>query len=307
MMYYDQYPAVTWIAVAAYIVTIISGLFGNAVILRAHFTDPAIQTKAYHYLVAHGALTDIIMCCVFTPLLLIYRANEHAHIIELSPLCELCVFSSTVCVSVQYVVFPLLSINREDVASRPLNPWLTKGQCKTIMIGAWSACAVVSLMQIGILHLTAEPDLSPKLYRCILVSRRFDAFSGAFLVYSFLLYCTSIFLTVRCYLQMYRRISMEESLHTVLTLDDTGRTKTCVIVAVVYTVFWTPFVLVQFYGIFGRYTEVVFNLHALSSIFGVMASAVSPYLYCTRDPYYKRRLAEKFGYAHAASRNNEIE
>jgi hypothetical protein len=71
-----------------------------------------------------------------------------------------------------------------------------------------------------------------------------------------------------------------------------------VIVAVVYTVFWTPFVLVQLYGIFGRYTEVVFNLHALSSIFGVMASAVSPYLYCTRDRYYKRRLAEIFRFTH---------
>ena len=106
---------------------------------------------------------------------------------------------------------------------------------------------------------------------------------------------------MRCYIQIYRRISMEESLHTVLTLDDTGRTKTCVMVAVVYTVFWTPFVLVQFYGIFGRYTEVVFNLHALSSIFGVMASAVSPYLYCTRDPYYKRRLAETFGYSRSCA------
>ena len=207
MLYYDQYPAVTWIVVAAYIVTIITGLFGNAVILRAHFTDPTVQAKAYHYLVAHGALTDIIMCCVFTPLLLIYRANEHAHTIELSPLCELSVFSSTVCVSVQYVVFPLLSINREDVASRSLNPWLTKGRCRTIMIGAWSACGVVSLTQVGILHLTTEPDLSPKLYRCILVSRSFDAFSGAFLVYSFLLYCASIFVTgkskVACYLCDY--------------------------------------------------------------------------------------------------------
>ncbi len=85
---------------------------------------------------------------------------------------------------------------------------------------------------------------------------------------------------------------MEERLHTVLTLDDTGRTKICVIVAIVYTVFWTPFVLVQFYGIFAHYTEVVFNLHALSSVFGLMASAVSPYLYFSKDRYYKRRFAE---------------
>ena len=113
----------------------------------------------------------------------------------------------------------------------------------------------------------------------------------------------SLFFAVRCYFQIYRRISTEENLQTVLTLDDTGRTKTCVMVAVVYTAFWTPFVLVQFYGIFGRYTELVFNLHALSSIFGVMASAVSPYLYCTRDTYYKRKLAEMFGYVC----NNEIE
>ena len=91
---------------------------------------------------------------------------------------------------------------------------------------------------------------------------------------------------------MYRRISVQESLHTVLVEDDIGRTKLCVVVAVVYTVFWTPFVLVQVYGMFAHYTEGVFNLHALSSIFGVMASAVSPFLYCGFDRYYRRKFSE---------------
>jgi hypothetical protein len=195
MPYYEQYPAVTWVVAPCYILTILIGLFGNAVILRAYFTDATIRAKTYHYLLAHGALTDVIMCCVFTPLLLIYRANEHAHTLEFTPLCELSVFSSTLCVSIQYVVFPLLSINREDVASRTLNPWLTKERCKTILIGAWSACGVVSLMQVGIIYLPTELDHSPKLYRCILVSQSFNAFSGAFVVYSSLLYCASIFVT----------------------------------------------------------------------------------------------------------------
>jgi hypothetical protein len=195
MTYYEQYTAVTWIVVPCYILTILIGTFGNAVILRAYFTDPTIRKKTYHYLLANGAFTDIVMCCVFTPLLLIYRANERAHTIEVSPLCEMGVFSSTICVSIQYVIFPLLSINRQDIASRPLTPWLTKKQCKTILIGAWGTCAVLSLIHVGILHLPAEPDDPPKLYRCILVSRRFDPFTGAFLVYSFLLYCASIFVT----------------------------------------------------------------------------------------------------------------
>ena len=194
-MYYDQYIAVTWIVVPCYILTILIGSFGNAVMLRAYFTDPTIQKKTYHCLLANGAFTDLVMCCVFTPLLLIYRANEHAHTIELSPLCELSVFSSTLSVSMQYVVFPLLSINRQDIASRPLTPWLTKGQCKTILIGAWSGCAVVSLIHVGILHIPTDSDDSPKLYRCILVSQSLDPFSGAFFVYSILLYCASIFVT----------------------------------------------------------------------------------------------------------------
>lgn len=94
-----------------------------------------------------------------------------------------------------------------------------------------------------------------------------------------------------------------ESLQSILTPDDIGRTKICIVVAIVYTVFWTPFLLVQFYGIIGNYTEVVFNLHALSSILGLMASAVSPYLYCSMDKYYKRRFLEIF----RCTQNHEVE
>ncbi|XP_028394656.1 neuropeptide Y receptor type 6-like [Dendronephthya gigantea] len=291
MHYYNQYTAVTWVVVPCYILTIIIGLFGNAVILRAYFTDASIQKQAYHLLLANGAFTDLVMCCVFTLLLLIYRANEHAHTIELSPLCELSVFISTLCISIQYIVFPLLSINRHDIACRPLSPWLTHEHCKKILFGAWSACAVVSFIQAGIVNL---PTDSPKLYRCILVSRNLDPFTGVFFVYSVLLYCASIFVTVRSYIHMYRRVSAVESLHIILTEDDIGRTKICVVVAIVYTVFWTPFLLVQVYGIIGNYTEVVFNLHALSSILGLMASAVSPYLYCSMDKYYRKRFLEMF-------------
>lgn len=194
-MYYDQYTAVTWLVVSCYIITILSGTFGNVVILRAYYSDPAIQEMTYHFLVANGAVTDLVICCIFTPLLLIYRANEHGHTIATSPLCELNIFSSTLCVSIQYVVFPLLSINRHDLASRPLTPWLTKKQCKKILIGAWSVCAIISLIQAGIVHLPSDPDDTPKLYRCILITRRLDPFSGSFFVYSVLLFCASIFVT----------------------------------------------------------------------------------------------------------------
>lgn len=206
LMYYDQYTAVTWIVVPCYILTIVIGLFGNAVILRAYFTDTSIQKQTYHILLANGAVTDFVMCCVFTFLLLIYRANEHAHTIELSPLCELSVFISTLCVSIQYIVFPLLSINRLDVASRSLTPWLTHKHCKKILIGAWSTCSVVSLIQAGIVHLPAD---SPKLYRCILVSRNLDPFSGVFLVYSLLLYCASIYVTGTCTSNCFQSLTLD--------------------------------------------------------------------------------------------------
>ena len=208
-MYYDQYTAVTWIVVPCYILTILSGVFGNVVILRAYFSDPTIQKVPYHFLVANGAITDLVICCIFTPLLLIYRANEHAHIIEFSPLCELSILSSTLCVSIQYVVFPLLSINRHDLASRPLTPWLTKKQCKKILIGAWSACAIVSLIQAGIVHLPTDSDDTPKLYRCILVTRGLDPFSGGFFGYSVFLFCASIFVTGKKLSYYYRALSNE--------------------------------------------------------------------------------------------------
>lgn len=100
------------------------------------------------------------------------------------------------------------------------------------------------------------------------------------------------FVAVRSYFQMYRAIADERSLHHAVEEDDIGRTKINIIVAVVYTAFWTPFVLVQFCGIFGHYSEVIFNLHALSSVFGVMASTVIPYLYFSKDRYYKRIFTE---------------
>ena len=72
--------------------------------------------------------------------------------------------------------------------------------------------------------------------------------------------------------------------------DEWQATKMCFWVAVVYTICWTPFVLVQFLGVFGTYTELHFNLHGLSSAVGVLGSAASPLLNAVMIPYYKARM-----------------
>lgn len=64
----------------------------------------------------------------------------------------------------------------------------------------------------------------------------------------------------------------------------------CFWIAIVYTVCWSPFLIVQLSGIVGRYSEVYFNLHACSSGVGVIGSAINPIVYAIMDPYYRSAL-----------------
>ena len=52
----------------------------------------------------------------------------------------------------------------------------------------------------------------------------------------------------------------------------------------------SSFVLVQMSGVFGTYTKLHFNLHGMSSAFGVLGSALSSWLYIRGIPYYKTEM-----------------
>lgn len=293
-MYYKQYTAVTWFVVPSYVLTIVLGTFGNIVVLRSSFSGELVRDKPYDLILSNGVMADLIICVIFTPLLLLYRANEAAHWIENSPLCEMTVFTSLLSVSLQYLVFPLFSLNRKDLVVNALSPWLSQRGCKKLLFVGWLFCSAVSAGQVAILRNISDSDDTPKLYRCIMVNREWDMYSTYFLGYCSLLYTASIVISMHCYARIHRMVSAADAIDSVLSVDDAKRTKMCKIVAIVYTLFWSPFLFVQLYGVFGQYSELVFNCHALASAIGVMASAVNPYLYSYMDHYYKKKFINIF-------------
>lgn len=108
-----------------------------------------------------------------------------------------------------------------------------------------------------------------------------------FFGYSLTLYGISIVTTVVIYIQIYHSYNTPRANRSP---DERQATKLCVWVAMVYSVCWTPFVLVQVFGVFGTYTELHFNLHGMTSAIGVIGSAVNPFLYAKMLPYYKDRM-----------------
>lgn len=102
------------------------------------------------------------------------------------------------------------------------------------------------------------------------------------------LYGLSIVITAVFYVQIYLSPPINKS------REERQITKLCVWLAILYTACWTPFVLVQISGVFGTYTELHFNLHAISSAVGVIGSAVAPCLYVINIPYYRARVHYTF-------------
>lgn len=289
-MYYEQYPMVTWFVVPSYLLVIVVGTFGNLVVLHAYVTGERIWEKPYNLILSHGVVADLIICAFFTPLLVLYRSNAPSRVIEITPLCEMSVFSSMLAISLQYVIFPLFALNRRDLVLNRATPFLTLPKCKKILTVGWLMCVVASGILVSLLRNELVDEATPRLYRCILVNRKLDAFTIFFLGYSTLLYCASTLIAYRC----YKDIRNAGTVDDVISIDDTRRTKMCMIVAVVYTVFWTPFLMVQLTGLFSEYSELLFNLHAVSSVFGVLASAVNPFLYSHMDHYYKKKFINIF-------------
>ena len=255
-------------------------------VLHAYVTVERVWERPYNLILSHGVVADLIICAFFTPHLLLYRSNAPAHVIESTPLCEMAVFSSMLAIALQYVIFPLFALNRRDLVLNHTTFFLTQSKCKKMLTAGWLMCIAASAIQVVLLRNEIDTETTPKMYQCILVNTKWDAYSVFFLGYSTLLYGASILTAYRC----YKDILNVGSLYPVLPIDDTRRTKMCMIVAVVYTVFWTPFLLVQLTGLFGEYSGLIFNLHAVFSVPGVLASAVNPYLYSYMDHYYKKKF-----------------
>ena len=292
-MDFEQYPVVTWFVVPSYLFVIVVGTFGNLVVLHAYFTGERVWNRPYNMILSHGVVADLIICAFFTPLLLLYRSNAPARVIERSPLCELSAFSSMLAISLQYIIFPLFALNRRDLVLNHSTPFLTQSKCKKLLTAGWFMCVIASTILVVMIRNEIDSEDTPKLHRCILVSTKWDAYTIFFLGYSTPLYGASALIAYRC----YRDIRNAGSPDPVLCIDDARRTKMCMLVAVVYTVFWTPFLLVQLAGLLGEYSEILFNLHAVSSAIGVLASAVNPYLYSYMDHYYRKKFINIFKFA----------
>ena len=109
---------VTWFVVPSYVFVIVTGTFGNLVVLYAYLTGERVWNRPYNLILSHGVVADLIICAFFTPLLLLYRSNAPARVIESSPLCELSVFSSMLAISLQYELY-----NYGDLKTAQKNPY----------------------------------------------------------------------------------------------------------------------------------------------------------------------------------------
>ena len=288
---FEQHFVTTALVCPAYLVVILVGSVGNGLLIYYYLVDKSIH-RTFNLLVTHLAGADFIMCALFTPLLFAYRVHEPARLLAASPLCELSIFFSSLSISMMYCLFPLLAYHRKDVMLRPRSPKLSLAQATRLVLLFWLFCAVVSGFMVGAAwkQISNDDDATPKLFRCILVNTKVDAFSVTFLIYAASLYGASILFTVVTYVGIFRVLSSQEA-GVNGTAEERRNTKLCLWVGVVYSTCWTPFLLVQLAGIFGAYSNLHFNLHAASSVVGVLASAINPAIYASMDPYYRRKFA----------------
>lgn len=198
---YQQYTETTFFVLPLYIITIIIGTVGNGLVLRSYLVDKAAHSCIFRFLIANLAMADLILCGLFTPILLVYRSNASAMLIAKTPLCEACIFLSMVAISMMYAVFPLLALHRKDVMLHPREPKMTMKQVQKLVAMFWAVCCVVSLGLVGMAwrNFLNESNTNPKFYRCLLINTEVDAFTVYFLGYSSILYGLSIAITVSIY------------------------------------------------------------------------------------------------------------
>lgn len=288
MQLYEQYAVTTAFVCPLYLLTIVLGSLGNGVVIYSYVSDKATH-RTFNFLITNLAIADLVICALFTPLLLSYRVHETAGIIGYTPLCELSLLLSMFSTSLMYLVFPLLAYHRKDVTLRAENPRLSLVQARPVMRVFWvlSILSGVMMVLMARREFANSDPLYPHMYRCLLINQSLDLYAQVFLGYSITLYGISVVTTLVIYIQICRSCS---SAGVNMSPDEWQATKMCFWVAVVYTICWTPFVLVQFLGVFGTYTELHFNLHGLSSAVGVLGSAASPLLNAVMIPYYKARM-----------------
>lgn len=294
MEHYEQYAATTAFVCPLYLLTMVLGSLGNGMVIYSYATDKSIH-QTFYFLITNLAIADLLICLLFTPMLFIYRVYAKAELIAYTPVCEISLFLSMFSISLMYFVFPLLAYHRKDVMLRPQHPRLALAQARLVVYIFWFLCILASgfMVLMARSEFISGADPTPKLYRCLLINQRLDTYAQVFLGYSATLYGLSILVTAVIYLQIFRTLRTPiEGVNG--SADERHVTKLCFWVAIVYTAFWTPFLLVQLGGVFGTYTELHFNLHGCSSGIGVIGSAVNPVLYAVMNPYYRLRLRDLF-------------
>lgn len=178
MQRFEQYTATTAFVTPLYLIAIVLGTFGNALVIYFYITDIGIQ-RTFNYLLTNLAVADFVICAVFTPLLFAYRVHEKAEVIGFTPLCEISLFSSMFSVSLVYLVFPLMAYQRKDVMSRSLRATLSLTRRRVLMGTFWLSSFLSGAMMI-ILARSEFIDSGPSyvnMYRCIMINQRLDFYS----------------------------------------------------------------------------------------------------------------------------------
>lgn len=288
---YDQFTSTTVITTVVYILTIVIGGIGNTGIIFIYFRDKPNKKIEYHFLITNLAAADLIMSVCFTPLLLVYRVNATAMVAEKTPVCEMILFFSMTGISMQYFLFALLAKNRKQVIlNKTQNSDGNIDSTKRNIVGMWLIAIVSGIVMVALARSTIDSDDGiPKLFRCLIINQSLDSYSLFFLGYSVSLFVIAMAIAAFIYKDIYKAFKMKLA-GINASSEEKSRCQLTGLLAVIYTLFWTPFVVVQMLGIFGTYTEITFNLHAIASACGVSASATCIPLYYTMDIYYKEKL-----------------
>ncbi|XP_068720073.1 somatostatin receptor type 1-like [Montipora capricornis] len=282
MQRYEQYTATTVFVTPLYLITIVLGSFGNALVIYSYVKDKGIQ-RSFYFLLANFAVADFLISAVFTPLLFAYRVHERAEFIGYTPLCEISLFTSMCCISLVYFIFPLMALHRKHVLSRSQHARLSMPQVCFAMSFFWCLSILSGVMMV-VLARREFTDSGPaflNMYRCLLINQSLDFYAQVFLGYSMTLTGLSTAITAVIYSQIYLSLPGNKS------SEERQITKTCLWLVLLHTACWTPFSVLQVLAVFGTYTELHFNLHGMFSAIGVIGSAVAPCLYFAGIPYYR--------------------
>ena len=281
---YQQYTSTKWFCVPIYIFNIIVGTTANFLIMLIYSrAGHEFKKDSYNYILTHLAGANLILSLIFNPILLAYRIEPQANVIAGGAVCAAGLLTSILALSMVFACLPLLALHRNDAHlnhNGTTNNKLTKAKAKVYVWTFWAISITFSISYVLLVLLDSRnAPLAIKRDRCLLASYGINRMTLAFLIYAGVLMALPIVLSIFYLLGPLFSISVAGSINAT-------RTKLTLLLLAGSTIVWTPFGVIQAFGIFAYYSELLFNLHACVAAVGLLWSSVSPILIMITDTYF---------------------